>query len=85
MNEAEESPVKVSIPRDAVERAIAALVECAQDLEAELHARYPKESIEAYPTERRRFERDMGAVRAALAAARGLDWREPTSEGADND
>lgn len=85
MNDVEEKPVRVWVRRDAVERAKAALIECAQDLEVELRARYPQASAEAYPSVRRRFERDMAPVRAALAAAGELDWHpdKATNEGAD--
>lgn len=86
MNEREDTPVMAAIKREAVERAIAALNECADDLEAELRARYPEETIEAYPSERRRFERDMRSVLNARLAINGLrshgmGW--PAGEGAD--
>lgn len=84
MNETEDIPVRVWVPRDAVERARTALIECAQDLEVELRARYPEETIEACPSMNRRFERDMAPVRAALRAAWELDWRDAaTLRGAD--
>ena len=51
----------------------AALMECADDLEAEIEARYPP-AIREYPGEKRRYDRDIAVVhraRAALAKARG--------------
>jgi len=46
---------------------LAALEECASDLEAEIEARYPAETRK-YPSEKRRYQRDMEPVRAARAA-----------------
>lgn len=49
---------------DEIERLRAALQDCADDLEAELRARYAG-TQDIYPSERRRFDRDMEAVTAA--------------------
>ncbi|MEL6239432.1 MAG: hypothetical protein AAFQ90_12690 [Pseudomonadota bacterium] len=65
---------------DVLGRAIEALIACADDLEAELRARYPEETTRQYPSEARRFERDMEAVRAARNSVReinrvpGFNW-----------
>jgi hypothetical protein len=49
---------------DIVERLRAALKECADDLEAEIRDRY-KLTMDVYPSEKRKFDRDMASVIAA--------------------
>lgn len=58
-------------PASVVAALVEALAECADDLEAEIAARYA--GADAYPSEARRRDRDMEpviAARAALAAYR---------------
>ena len=53
-----------------------ALLECAEDLESEIRARYGSVAIEKYASEKRRFDNDMApviAARAALAKATGSE------------
>jgi len=47
-----------------ITRLRAALRECADDLETEIKARYPAQ-VQIYPSEKRRFDRDMEMVRRA--------------------
>ena len=54
---------------DAIEALTAALVECSDDLEEELNARYPAE-VRKYPTMQRDYDHDMAAVLRARAALR---------------
>lgn len=49
------------------EKLRAALKECAQDLEAEINARYQIDG-KVHPAEQRKYDRDMSTVRAAAAA-----------------
>lgn len=56
---------------DELDRLRVALRDCADDLEAEINAKY-QAANRAYPSEERRFQRDMETVRQARAElARG--------------
>ena len=66
-------PVRVGVEPMVLGRAIEALIACAEDLEAELRSRYPTETVEQYPSEARRFERDMQSVNDARASIRELN------------
>ena len=52
---------------EEIERLRALVTELADDLEAKIKARYP-EAWREYPSEQRRYERDMELVRRARAA-----------------
>lgn len=47
------------------------LTECANELEAYVDAEYPLETRQKYPQQMVRYNRNMGLVRAARAAAGG--------------
>jgi hypothetical protein len=55
-----------------ISRLAAALRECADDLAAEIDARYP--TREAYPSEMHRYQRDMDTVIRARALL--AEWEE---------
>ena len=48
-----------------IERLRAALRECADDLAAEIEARYPAPIRRAFSSEQRRYDRDMEPVRSS--------------------
>ena len=52
---------------EEIERLRALVKELADDLEAELNSHYPPE-VRAYPSEQRRYERDMANVYEARRA-----------------
>jgi hypothetical protein len=60
--------VPISIPDGLGRELYAALTACAEDLEAEIRARYNDEML-AYPVMSRRFNRDMEPVYRARKAA----------------
>lgn len=66
------APVYYPVPAHLIPRVAAALRNCADDLEAELRGRYGA-SIDKYPSEARRFERDMASVAEARSAAVALE------------
>lgn len=54
-------PVTVGVEPQVLGRAVEALIALSDDLEAELKARFPEEVMK-YPSEARRYRRDMQAV-----------------------
>ena len=50
---------------DLTARLAAALIECADDLEADIRVRF--RDLISYPIEERRYQRDMAPVRRARA------------------
>lgn len=53
----------VYVPVQELRDLIISARQCADDLEAELNARYPEKDRGKYPSEKRRYERDMTEVR----------------------
>ncbi|WP_428516341.1 hypothetical protein [Roseovarius sp.] len=60
-DETPDEPVTVRVEPQVLGRAVEALIALSDDLEAELRARYPEEVLK-YPSEARRYRRDMQAV-----------------------
>ena len=63
-----DEPVTVKVELQILGRAVEALIACSDDLEAELRGRYPDDTVSRYPSEARRFARDMAAVKDARAS-----------------
>jgi hypothetical protein len=63
-----EEVLEKSKQAQALDSAVVALEECAEDLKAELDARYCINDGELHPAIKGRYERDMGAVYRAEAA-----------------
>ena len=59
-------PVKMAIDLDVLRYCRRTLQECAEDIQANLDAEYPKESREQYPSYQRRYDRDRSVVTDAL-------------------
>jgi len=57
-------PITLNAAADEIVRLRAVLRECADDLETEIKARYPAQ-VQIYPSEKRRFDRDMEMVNRA--------------------
>lgn len=68
------------VPNQTFIDLCAAARECAEDLEAELQERYPEHTRSKYPSEARRFERDMEPVRKVRTAlSQALSDSKPTA------
>lgn len=65
-------PVTVQVPLELLKQIRLALRECAEDLDAELTARYG-DSAEQYPSEARRYKRDRAPVVDAIYCCDQLD------------
>ena len=62
---------ELSALRAALATVIEVLKECADDLESEVEAHYPRPN--PYPMEKRRYDRDMEPVRHARSALAAID------------
>jgi hypothetical protein len=51
--------VIVEVEKELMDRIVAKARECAEDLKAEVCARYPGDADDMYPTDARRRERDL--------------------------
>lgn len=70
LNSPKPPSVAVSVNRDDFKEALALWEECAQDLKSEIDAQY--EGTLDYPTQQRRYKRDVAAAVLSLSRIQGF-------------